>query len=119
MSTIKNKVSNIRNKTLGVAAGLNAVMLTATMTYAQYGVWSNATSVVGNILVSLEAALKSIVVPIAGVALIFCFVLMLVSQSQKKVEAYRSWVVTIVICIVAIFAVPFIIGLASNIGQQF
>lgn len=119
MSTIKSKVSSIRNKALGVAAGLNAVMLTATMAYANYGVWSNATNVVGNILVSLEAALKSIVVPIAGVALIFCFILMLVSQNQKKVESYRSWCVTILICIVAIFAVPFIIGLASNIGQQF
>lgn len=119
MNSITKKVASVRNKALGVTAGLNAMLLTAMMTYAQYGVWNNATTTISNILTSLESALKSIVVPIAGCALIFCFIMMLVSQNQKKVETYRAWCVTIVICIVAIYAVPFIISLASNIGSQF
>lgn len=112
-------VSGIRNKAVGVMAGMNALILTTMMSYANHGVWSNVTSTMSNIFTTLESALKSIVVPIAGCALVFCFIMMLVSQSQKKVETYRAWVVTIFISIVAIYAVPFLINLASTIGSQF
>ena len=113
---------DVRNKVAGLMTGVNAALLsTMAMAYADegYGVWNGVTNTLTNVLGTLESALKSIVVPIAGVALIFCFIMMMISQSQKKVESYRTWCVTIIICIVAIYAVPFIINLASSIGTQF
>lgn len=106
------------SKIAGVATGVNAMWMSMVMAMAT-NPWTSATTTLTNILSTLETALKSIVTPIAGVALIFCFIMMLVSQNQKKVESYRSWCITIVICIVAIYAVPFIINLATSIGQAF
>lgn len=115
---IKRSNGNV-NRFMGAVAGMNAIVATAMMTYANYGVWNNATTVISNILGTLEGSLKSIVVPIAGCALVACFIMMLISQNQKKVEAYRGWCITIVICIIGIYAIPFITNLAKSIGQQF
>lgn len=113
------KKAGLRNKVAGAIAGLNAAWMMTVVAMADMGPWTAANGALTNILTQLEAALKSIVVPIAGVALIFCFIMMLVSQNQKKVESYRSWCITIVICIVAIYAVPFIIKIAQQVGQSF
>ena len=110
-------IREICHKGAAVATGAYAMAMTTVMAHA--GVWDGASSTISNILTELSAALKSIVIPIATVALIFCFIMMMISQSQKKVETYRAWCITIFICIVAIFAVPFFIGLAQTIGEQF
>lgn len=117
---VRNPDSNIKNKVMGAVAGMNAMLMTTMLAHATTeNPWANVTTTIIAIFTTLEVALKSIVVPIAGCALVACFIMMLVSQNQKKVEAYRSWFITIVICIIAIYAVPFIIGLAQNIGEQF
>lgn len=95
-----------------------AMAMTTVLAHAA-GVWDGATTTITSILTELSAALKSIVVPVATVVLIFCFIMMMISQSQKKVEMYRTWCITIFICIVAIYAVPFIISLGTLIGSQF
>ena len=107
-------------KIAAVSAGASALMLSVVPAFADdLGVWSGAATTITGILTSLEAALKTTVVPIAGVALLVCFIMMLISQNQKKVESYRSWMINIVIGIVAIYAIPFIIELAIIIGQTF
>ena len=45
--------------------------------------------------------------------------MMLVSQNQKKVEAYRGWAITFFVCVVGIFAVDFGIKLAATVGKEF
>ena len=120
MNKIVEAGRKARTKIAAVSAGTGALMLSVVPAFADdLGVWQGATTTIKGILTSLEAALKTIVVPIAGVALIFCFIMMLISQSQKKVESYRSWVITIVVSIVAIYAIPFIIELATLIGKTF
>lgn len=121
MVKLKNKTErmNLRNKVIALSAGANAAMLTMVSTafaenpFAQFG------GAMGTMLGHLESTLKGLVVPIATVALIFCFIMMLVSQNQKKVESYRGWCITILICIVAIYAIPFLISVATTIGQSF
>lgn len=110
-------IREICRKGAAVATGIYAAGMTSVLAYA--GTWDGASTTISNILTELSTALKSIVVPIATVVLIFCFIMMMISQSQKKVETYRAWCITIFICIVAIYAVPFMITLAQTIGQQF
>lgn len=112
---MKNKLKSLVSKGCAMAMVAAGSMTTALATNP----WSSATSKISSLVGNLETALKSIVVPIAGCALVLCFIMMLVSQNQKKVEQYRTWVITIIICIVAIYAVPFIINLAQQIGQSF
>lgn len=112
-----NKIRAFCQKGAMAATGIYATAMTTLM--ANAGVWDGASTKISTILNDLSSALQSIVVPIATVALVFCFIMMMISQSQKKVETYRAWCITIFICIVAIFAVPFIINLAQSIGQTF
>ena len=103
----------------GAVAATSTYAMAMTTVLAHAGVWDGASGTITNILNELSAALKSIVVTVATVVLIFCFIMMMISQSQKKVEMYRTWCITIFICIVAIYAVPFIINLGTLIGSQF
>ncbi len=112
------KKGSMRNKVAGAIFGAQALVATAMMTFATTNPWGSAQEAVNGVFSSLESTLYAIVAPIAGCALIFCLIMMMVSQNQKKVETYRAWCITIVIAIVAIFAVPFIIKLATDIGNS-
>ncbi len=116
------KTKDARNRAVGLMAGLNTALtvgIVSALAAPDYGEWAGAVTTFTGLLTTLEAALKAIVVPIATVALIACFILMMISQTQKKVDAYRTWCITIFSCIIAIYAVPFIIRLATSLGSQF
>lgn len=108
----------IRNKLMRLSAMATVAMMNFTPAYAT-DVFAGATSQIKNIVEQLIGALKTVAVPIATAALLFCIIMMLISQNQKKVESYRSWAITIFIGIIAIFAVDFIIGLAETVGSGF
>lgn len=110
--------TGLRMKVAGIGTGLSALMGTTVMALAS-NPFTNAETTITNIFGYLQTALTNVVVPIGACALIFCLIMMLVSQNQKKVEAYRGWAFTIFFCIIGIFAVNFIIGLAKQIGMAF
>lgn len=115
------QLSNARMKLAGLAAGATSLWQSAILAYATTtgdNPFAPAESKITSIFVSLRTTLTNVVGPIAGCALVFCFIMMLVSQNQKKVEAYRGWAITIFVCIVAIYAVDFIVSLATGIGQS-
>lgn len=118
---VKNKgIHGIRAKVAGACAGLSVAMHSAVLAYAASSdPFANATTVIEDIFGYLQTALTTVVVPIAACALVFCLIMMLVSQNQKKVEAYRGWAMTIFFCVIGIFAVNFIVGLAEQIGKAF
>lgn len=110
----------IRNKLMRLSAMATVAMMNFVPAYATgAGVFDGATSQIKNIVNQLITALKTVAVPIATAALLFCIIMMLISQNQKKVESYRSWAITIFIGIIAIFAVDFIISLAETVGSGF
>ena len=80
--------------------------------------WSGAESTLSTLFNDLRASLLKIVVPIAGCALVFCLIMMFVTSSQRKHEAYRSWAITIFLCLVGIFAIDFFLDLAETIGSS-
>ena len=114
---MNNLMANSRKRASMAMMGMYLMAMNSVVAYA--GTWDNAENTIKTILTDLGTALKNIVTPIATVALIFCFIMMLLSQSQKKVETYRSWCITIFICIVAIWAVNPIIELAKTVGSAF
>lgn len=83
------------------------------------GVWSGAESQLTGIINGFRTFLMNIATPIAAAALLFCVVTMLVSQNQRKFEAAKDWLVKIIVCYIVLFAIPFILELAQNIGQSF
>lgn len=98
----------------------SAAVLTINTAFASgFGVWNNSAQIIGNLLTTLEGALKSIVTPVATVCLLIAFLIMMFSRNQKHVEAAKTWAITIGICIIAIYAIPFIISLAQSIGNSF
>lgn len=100
---------------LGVGAG---VMVNNTVTALATNPFANAENTITDLFESLTTTLTNVAVPIAGCALVFCLLMMLFSTSQRKVETYRGWAITIFLCIVGIFAVNFVIDLAQDIGKS-
>lgn len=117
--TKQSKFQAARNKVAGIIAGASTILMGMTTAYAANNPFANAEATINNLFTNLQAALVNVVVPIAACALIFCLIMMLVSTNQKKVEAYRSWAITIFVCVVGIFAVNFVITLAETIGKSF
>lgn len=114
----QSKFQAARNKMAGVAAGASTMLMGMATAYAA-NPFGNAETTTKNLFTNLQTALTNVVVPIAACALIFCLIMMLVSQNQKKVEAYRGWAITIFVCVVGIFAVDFVIKLAETVGKAF
>lgn len=120
MNKVVKTKNNVGMKLAAFSTAVGSMMFSIVPAFAEnLGVWQGAATTISGILTTLESALKSIVVPIAGVAFLFSLVMMLISQNQKKVESYRAWCITIFVCIVAIYAIPFIIKLAQTIGGTF
>ena len=111
----KPALNKVRNMVAGASVGMSTVMVNMLTAHAA-NPWGNAETTLVNLFESLQTTLTNIVVPIAACAFIFCLIMMLVSSNQKKVEAYRSWAITIFVCVVGIFAVGFVINLAKSIG---
>ena len=118
MKSEKNPMKGLRAKIGGVSGAMGALAATASVALAA-NPFTNAETTIKTLFTNLQAALTNIVVPIAACAFIFCLIMMLVSQNQKKVETYRSWLITIFVCVIGIFAVSFVITLAQTIGNSF
>ena len=111
---------NIRkNKLVGLVSGASTVAMMTMVTAFAANPWAGATASITNVLNTLFTALQGIVGVVGMVVLIICGLLMMISKDQKKVDSARSWGTRAFICIVAIYAIPFIINLATQIGQTF
>ena len=121
MTQLTNRCSVMHSKVAGMVTGAYAMMNTALMLAyaAEDNPFEPAQETITDIVEQLKDTLLAIVVPLATCAFVFCLIMMFVSQNQKKVEAYRSWAITIVICVVVIFAATFIFDQAELIGKSF
>lgn len=88
-----------------------AVMVNNTITAFATNPFANAQNAVRDLFVRLITTLTNVVVPIAGWALFFCLLMILFSTSRKKVETYREWAITFLLCIVGVFTINFVIYL--------
>lgn len=111
-------VKAARAKIAGVTAGASAMLASVITAYAD-NPFAGAEETITNLFENLQGTLLKVVIPIAGCALAFCFIMSMVSTNQKNVEQYRAWLFRIFICVVGIFAVSFIVTLATGIGQSF
>lgn len=114
----QSKIQATCNKVAGVVTG-TSTMLTGMVTSYATNPFAAAETTIKNIFTNLQSTLTNVVVPIAGSAFIFCLIMMLASQNQKKVETYRSWAIAIFVCVIGVFAADFVIKLAVAIGKAF
>ena len=123
-----NKISEkVRNTVIAANALYISTVLSIVPAFAgnvpsadgDTGVWANAASNIENMMVTLQNALLKIANPIAGVALVFCFIMTLVSQNQRTVENYKGWMKNIFVCLIGINAVGFLIKTFTALGQSF
>lgn len=119
-NVVPNKLSMAKMSGAFMGA-MSSIAASITMAFAAggFGVWGNAANITGNLFTTLNSALMSVVVPVAGVIFVICLIMMMVSKEQKKVDTYRTWAITVFVCLIAIFAIPFVINLAKSIGQSF
>lgn len=114
----QSKLHAACNKMMGVAAGTSTVLMGMATAYASNPFGSAETSI-KNLFDFLQSTLTNVATPIAGCALIFCFLMTVMSQDQKQVEKYRNWTSRVFLAMIGIFAVDFVIKLAETIGKSF
>jgi multisubunit Na+/H+ antiporter MnhB subunit len=120
MGKIFSRVKNAQAKATAalMVAGMTAV---STMPLAFAGdtkYFGNFFSSIGGAFNEVYAGFKGIALPVALCAGGFCLIMMLMSKDQKKMEAYKAWLIAIVVCVVLIFMLPAILGLAKNFGEN-
>jgi hypothetical protein len=66
---------------------------------------------------SLFNGLQGLIGPIGGAAAAYCLIMMVVTKDQKKLESYKQWLFSIILCVVLIYAFPAIIKIAAEFGS--
>lgn len=123
-NSLKNKENSFAfKKIFGSAMGaVSTSVLTMQFAFAdsgKFGVWNNTTSIIGNLFQTLKDGLFSIVGPVVGAVLIICLITMALSGNQRHVESARQWAFRAFICLILVYAIPFILGLGQQIGESF
>lgn len=117
MNKMTTQLYAARNKMAGVICGLSASTMMMVAAHAD-DPWGGLFGTLQNVFTPLQSHLQAIAIPVALAMSLFCLVMMLTTQNQKKVETYRSWLITIIVCVVVIFAMPYIINVAKTIGES-
>lgn len=122
MGKLIEKMKNARSKATSAltVAGVSATTAIATMAPAL----AEDNKYFGNFFTKISGAadglfdgIQSIVGPIGGAAAAYCLVMMVMTKDQKKLEGYKQWLISILICIVLIYAFPAVIKIAQGFGE--
>lgn len=110
-------LTKLCNMVTGAFVGMSLMACNIVYAFAA-NPWGGASNTLATLFTDLRNSVTRIVIPIAACAFIICFIGMFVTSSQKRHDAFRTWAITIFLCIIGIYAVDFFIGLAQTIGES-
>lgn len=122
MGKLIEKMKNTRCKATSAltVAGVSAMTAVATMApaLAQNNFFGTLFGTLGGAANELFTGLQGIVTPIALAAAAYCIIMMVITKDQKKLESYKQWLISIVICTVLIYAFPAVLKLAKDFADK-
>ncbi len=126
---LKKLTEKMPKKLLALPVTASAFLMTSMMAFADEAD-STATPVVGQSAINsifgvlngvanaLKTGLQTVVVPIGAVACLYFLVRMLIASDAKDVAMYKKRCITTAIIVVVAFAIPGLIDLMKEIGEN-
>lgn len=120
MNNFFNKVKEGKMKATAalMASGLAATTAMVPAFATSGAIFGNTFSALSGAFDEFYGGMLTLVSPVATAAAAYCLIRMMLSKDQKKVDTYKQWLMMIVVCIVVMYALKGIFGVAETFGRN-